>query len=286
MPIKKLAGAYMRINSTYANLLPSEKKLADYIVKNKEYVENHSINELAEMAGVSTATVTRFCKHLGYDGFKDFRFSTIKDMKNGRASWADISIKNEDVVDVLIAKTCESNANACLGTELLLDANGLEQAGKLMLEAKRIFIFGEGAVAPIALDFYQKMLRIGVICIYCLDVKMQKMNATLSMPDDVAIIFDLSGYNKVSNNWLKTLKSNGTKTITVCNTIGSPLGIGGDINIFGPGKKKTDVTGTQSPRIALFCIIDCLFNLIFQKSKAECQISLEKTRQVIIGEWI
>ena len=276
----------MRINSNYAHLIPSEKKLADYISKHTEHLETHSINELADLAGVSKATITRFCKHLGFEGFKDFRVSAIKDTISGQDNWSDVKVAKEDDTTVLIAKTCKSNANACSGTEILLDVSGVEQAVQLLLDAKRIFIFGEGAVAPVALDLYQKLLRIGNIPVYSLDRRLQKMHAALSTPDDVAIVFDLSGSTIISNTIAEKLKSNKTKTITVCNTLGSPLGKAGDINLFGPGRMNSDVTGTQAPRIALFCVVDCLFSLILQKVKVKCHDSLEKTKQVIVDEWL
>ena len=61
-------GAYVRLRSNYSVLLPSEKKIADYIIKNSNRVDELSIAEIASHSGASNATVTRFCKRLGFDG--------------------------------------------------------------------------------------------------------------------------------------------------------------------------------------------------------------------------
>jgi len=286
MATKKLSGAYVRINSHYPQLLPTEKKLADYINRNAEKLETLSISDLADNAGVSKATVTRFCKHLGYSGFKDFRMSAIRDILSGKGEGPrNPDLKNTDVGE-LIVSICEANANACTGTELLLDAESVSQAADLMIGAGRIFIFGEGAVAPLALDLNQKMLRLGYLCVHTLDRRLQKMHAALCNPGDVAVLFDLSGSTRSTWEVASSLKERGVATITICNTIGSPLSKEGTINLFGPGRMNSDITGTLSPRIALLCVVDCIFTVILNRTIGQRQEALDRTRQVILDDWV
>ncbi|MEI7884417.1 MAG: MurR/RpiR family transcriptional regulator [Clostridia bacterium] len=283
---KAKSGAYYRISANFTHLIPSEKRLAEYISKNKEKLEYLTINDLANEVGVSPSTVNRFCKHLDYAGFKDFKLSAIKDLHGLKDTWSEIKIEKEDEIENIISKACQANSNACLGTELLLDPKDLDQTVKLLFAAKRVLIYGDGAVATVAVDFYQKMLRVGLDCIYNLDERFQKLQAALSTQDEVAIIFDLSGSTKGPNEIAAAYQKSGTKVITVCNTIGSPLCKYGTVNLFAPGRMTSDITCTRAPRIALLCVVDCIFSLMLQRLEPKHVDALIKTRQVIVDGWI
>jgi DNA-binding MurR/RpiR family transcriptional regulator len=48
---------------------PAEKKIADYIITNLNEITVISISELAEKCGCGDATVVRFSRRLGFEGF-------------------------------------------------------------------------------------------------------------------------------------------------------------------------------------------------------------------------
>ena len=60
---------FEKINSEYYQLTSAEKKVADYAVIHQQKTQFMSISELAEEAGVAEATISRFCKRLGYKGY-------------------------------------------------------------------------------------------------------------------------------------------------------------------------------------------------------------------------
>ncbi len=66
-----------KIQKTIVENLPhyskNQKKLANYILENLETVPLLSVNELADNAGISSATVVRFARVLGYQGYLEFR---------------------------------------------------------------------------------------------------------------------------------------------------------------------------------------------------------------------
>ena len=50
----------------------NEKKLFEYVVRNTQTVKDMSIRTFSNNCFVSTTTVLRFVKKLGYDGYKQF----------------------------------------------------------------------------------------------------------------------------------------------------------------------------------------------------------------------
>ena len=59
-------------------LTNTEGKIANYVLEHYDEVLNYNISELAENAGVSDASVVRFCKNLGYKGYQDFKVNAAR----------------------------------------------------------------------------------------------------------------------------------------------------------------------------------------------------------------
>ncbi|MGO3364608.1 MAG: MurR/RpiR family transcriptional regulator, partial [Leuconostoc falkenbergense] len=50
----------------------TEQKLIDYIIHNVSQAQEATIQEMSDGSGVSTATISRFVKKIGFDSFRDF----------------------------------------------------------------------------------------------------------------------------------------------------------------------------------------------------------------------
>ena len=61
----------------FNDLTTTEQSVYSYILSNEEKVSYMRIRDLAEATHVSTATILRLIKKLGYDGFVEFR-TTLK----------------------------------------------------------------------------------------------------------------------------------------------------------------------------------------------------------------
>ena len=60
------------INDALLKLRKSERKVADFVLKNPLNVIHMRIVDLAKEAEVSEPTVVRFCRAVGCEGFQDF----------------------------------------------------------------------------------------------------------------------------------------------------------------------------------------------------------------------
>ena len=70
-----LSNVFEKINTEYYELTSAEKKVADYAVIHQQRTQFMSISELAEEAGVAEATISRFCRRLGYKGYSAFKLA-------------------------------------------------------------------------------------------------------------------------------------------------------------------------------------------------------------------
>ena len=57
----------------YGDLTKNEKLAVDYIITHFHQAIRMSVYELAQISGVSTATLVRLSQHMGFAGYKEFR---------------------------------------------------------------------------------------------------------------------------------------------------------------------------------------------------------------------
>jgi DNA-binding MurR/RpiR family transcriptional regulator len=67
--------------SQVEKLNEAEMCVYNYVVKNLKHILNLSVRELADEVHVSTATVMRFCKKMGYSGFSELKYK-IKEFRS------------------------------------------------------------------------------------------------------------------------------------------------------------------------------------------------------------
>ena len=73
MEINQTKTVIETINENYDQIFSAEKKVADFILSFPELAVNANVSELANYSNVSDATVIRFCKHIGYQGYYQLR---------------------------------------------------------------------------------------------------------------------------------------------------------------------------------------------------------------------
>ncbi len=283
---KYKSGAYVRITNLYPTMLHSEKSIADYILNNSVRIQKLSLAEIAEACDVSKAAITRFCKRLGFNGFKEFRLSALDDTDNRLNNFEKITDQPLGSSTLTAQQLCQINAKACTDTSQLMDDAQLKEIAKHILSHNRIFMFSEGPASCVSIDLYQKLLRIGLFPIYTTDHRMQSMQARLVQKGDFICVFDFSGSTRSTIELAERAFQNGATVLTVCNIIGSPLSKHSHFHLFGSGHLGTDISGTLAPRIALMCIVDCLFNAIVQTMGSSCRESIQKTSGVIRDGWV
>src|SRR5690349_408667 len=78
-----LTSCLARIESalSHNNLFPAEQKIAEYILANPNRAVGFSVQELAEGAQTSRATIVRFCRTLDYSGYKEFKLALAAEFR-------------------------------------------------------------------------------------------------------------------------------------------------------------------------------------------------------------
>ena len=64
-----------RIRSYYDNLSKSDQAISDYLIANIDSAARLSIQEFAQKTHVSTATISRFSKKIGFNSFQELKLA-------------------------------------------------------------------------------------------------------------------------------------------------------------------------------------------------------------------
>ena len=74
--------------SSYDTFFEAEKKIADYILEHKSEIIDMTVAELALASGTSDATVSRFCRRCGFNGFHHLKITLAKEVAEERDIFA------------------------------------------------------------------------------------------------------------------------------------------------------------------------------------------------------
>lgn len=248
------------IRRLYGEMGPGEKRIADYIMNNTQSVVTMSVSQLAENCDCGDATVVRFSRRIGFEGFQAFKIGIAGEI--GSTSSLGIEIKKNDSCFDIFKKRINDISLSLQSTESILDAKALETTANIIMNAKRVAVFGLGNSAAIALDAAHKFLRLGIDAQSCTDNHMQAIIASHLDRKSVAIGISHSGSSKDIVEALRLSKIGGATAICVTNYAASPIVDASDIALFTKAEEtKHSILGLSS-RIAQLTIFDAIYTYI------------------------
>ena len=257
----------LRVNSIYDSLSNAEKKAATYFLNNVENVFNKPIAELAEESGASKVAWVRFCKAIGFDGLKDLKKSLVSELFKTTDAEEEETLVFSDIreatgIEQVILNVKSNTIRDVQDTAKLLDAQAMEKAAKMIMEAKTVRLFGLGASALVAEDLYSKLLRVDKNVCFSKDLHVQLSYASNMAPTDVAVLFSTSGKTSEILEILSIAKECGTPTIAFTTFGKNPLAMNSDIQLYIASSETTPRSGAMSSRIAQLMAVDVLFTAV------------------------
>lgn len=234
----------------------SEKKVANWILKNHDKICNMSMIEIANQVGVSDATVLRFCRKSGFKGLFDLKISSIRDDSDSSKIVYE-GVTQEDSPEKIAKKIFQSNIKALEDTISVMDFDAFERAVEFIQKSNRILIIGVGTSGPIIRDMYNKFLRLGISCKAENDSYLQLMEVALMKKNDLVIAVSQSGSSSDPVDTLCEAKKVGANTIVITGNKYSPLTKYADIVLQSISSESRPET--ISSRIAQNSIVDALY---------------------------
>ena len=269
---------FTRINREYYQLTGAERKIADYIMLQRQDCQYMSISELAEVAEVAEATVSRFCRRLGYKGYSVFKLAVAgaaAGTKPVNPLYGEIAA--EDDVAEMCRKLCAANVEAITQTMTMLDPASVAAAADLLAAAERVLCMGLGGSMVLAQEaallFSTAMPNFYAVS----DTHFQAIRSSMLTPRDVVLYYSYSGSTKDLVDVMKIARERGAKTILVTRFPKSPGAACADVVLECGARESPLQMGSVAARMGQLYLTDVLFNEVCRRDMAVCR---ERRRQV------
>ena len=147
-----------RVHAALDVLHPTERRLAEAILNVPGQIASYSATELARMAGVSNATVTRFVRKIGYNSFEDARHAVRAEQGAGAALFR---VAGEGVaLEEDLRRHLEQSRLNLDQTFTSISAATVDAVVDRMLSAPQLWIFGHRAGQPFARYLAWQVLQV------------------------------------------------------------------------------------------------------------------------------
>lgn len=259
------------IEQIMAELPSSEKKIAEYVLKEPISAVEMGICEFSSKVGACSTSVVRFCKRLGFDGYVEFKESMLwalveKYSANSDDYQADQVMENfcdgyESSKD-LISKYIRYAKRNFTNLESILNSQNLQEAAKLVYQADTILLIGCGASVVTVDDIQYKMLGLGKNVLYSKDPNFQVVQVRIAPKNSVAIAVSYFGEDKDVNTVVEEVKKQGIKLITITKIGHNHLTKLSDIKLQVPACGYEDQVGSTLNRILMIAVSDILYSAV------------------------
>jgi DNA-binding MurR/RpiR family transcriptional regulator len=238
----------------------AERIVLDYLIENKTSLKDFSVEKIAEAAYTSPASVVRMCKKLGYNGFKDFKIDFI--LANSKVEIPETS----EYTDVILIKdqnngkkAIENNIRALEETINLYDEKTYTKAASLIMNARKILIFGKGSSFLVCKDLEMKLRRINKFCVAQGESHDQLVDASFINNKDVVIFISNSGKTKEIISSALLAKENKTPIISITRIGSSILADISDIVLYTSALESEFRSAAMTSRISQMSVVDALY---------------------------
>ncbi len=209
------------------NLTKSQQHIATYLLVNFDEAAFLSAADLAALLGVSEATMVRFAKAIGYDGFPEMRrhLQALFRVKATPASRLRRTLSElAGGEGPLLTKVIDMEVQYLIEAAGAIEPAIFDRALDILLRGRRIFVFASGPSGILADLAELRLRRIGVLTIGMTESGrhiLEKLQ--LLQPEDAVLA---AGFHHVQPELVAVLdhaRSLGCRSILLTDTLGSAL---------------------------------------------------------------
>lgn len=261
------------ICSSYDNFFEAEKKIADCIMEQKDAVVDMTVAELADASGTSDATVSRFCRRLGFKSFQSLKMALAKEVMEERQKAVQVSNdidrrdKAQSFQNILANKITELTE-----TIHMMDEEVLENVLQRLERADMVQIAAVGNTIPVAMDCAFKLNQLGIRAVAGSIWEGEAARAFNLTSSDVLLLISNSGTSKRLYSLAKGAKENGAALIIITNNEQSPLAKLCDYVLVTATREKLLTGEFWFSRITAMMVVEVIYLFLFtsKQDAAQC----------------
>jgi RpiR family transcriptional regulator, carbohydrate utilization regulator len=279
-PSSPIHAGLSRLNQS--DLSTSGQTVSRWVLANAEQSSRLSLAELALHTQLSQPSVVRWCRALGFEGYKDFQHWLARTLGAG-TPFVHASVQRTDAPWTVLTKVVDSTQTALTVLRNQLDASVLEQAVHWLSQAKRVEFYGQGNSGITAQDGAHKLFRIGVAAIAHCDPHIHSASASMLDARDVVVVISNSGRSIELLETTRIAKQAGARVIALT-APATPLAALADVLLTVNPSEDPDVFASMTARISQLVILDTLAVCLALAMGERLTSKLERYKTIIAGK--
>ncbi len=242
------------VSERYRHMTKAEQKVADAFLNNFDSFAFSTLDMISREIGVSTTTTIRFCRTLGYEGYKEFQYAVRQELKP-LAKLPDklLSLSDENADSGLLERTVQRTVHNIYRTFNEVPQDALIRAVGLLSSKKRLFIFGMRESTSMCHYAYSRLITVrdNVFLLNAADHGMVESLLSLN-EEDACLVFVFRRYTDLTVRTLPILKKQGASIVLVTSYPSDALAPYADVLI----PCYLDIGGIKNSYVAPTCLVD------------------------------
>jgi DNA-binding MurR/RpiR family transcriptional regulator len=277
-----------RIQANLPQMSATMSKIGDLLLAEPAAPLELSITELADRAGTSAATVTRFCRQLGYPGYVQFRVAVAADSGRGEADdqWrTEIgrTLSPTDPPQAVLRTLLNAHIRSLRATAGTVDVAECAAVAERIASSRHLDIYGTGGSAAMADELENRLYRIGVNVHSWGDVHAGLASASIQDERTIAIGISNSGRTKETIEMLSRAKASGAFTVAITNRHTSPLGQLADVCLTASVPEQYLHPADLSAKHSQLFVLDLIYLLVIQQDFTDSVNKIAASARAVSG---
>lgn len=247
---------FFLIESYKQSFTAVEEVIADYFLNKNEIL---TIDKLAKEIAVSQSSITRFCRKIGLNNYKELIFlyeMALKDKEPAHQTATEIFSNYSKIFDEIGNSYSEEKIN---------------EFCEYLHNHKVIHFIGRGFNNFVALDFQFRMYRIGKYVIPVSDENSIRLALLQAESNELVVICSISGNGENIMNAVQTAEKRDVPILLITANKSSPLIEYAKVTLFTSTMSHSQSLGNVSPQLPMLIQMDIIYEKYMHKYSKSLQ---------------
>ncbi|MDG4891245.1 MurR/RpiR family transcriptional regulator [Mesorhizobium sp. WSM4887] len=259
----------------------SDRRLAGLVLSDLDFASKAAISEIAARVGVSEPTVTRFCRNLGCEGLRDFKFYLAQAIAIGGQYLSPEPLSRDAREQRIASAITEAAVAAIQRASENLDMTTLMAVGARIAGSGNVLCIGSGGISSMmATEMQNRLFRLGLSALAQVDGQLQRMYAAVATPETTLVAFSVSGYARSVIEAVEVAQQYGAATVAIT-APDSGLAKVADTVIQLQSFEDGNIYKPTSSRYALLAILDMIATTVAESRGPKVLENLRRIKQSV-----
>ncbi|MBZ9844875.1 MurR/RpiR family transcriptional regulator [Mesorhizobium sp. CA5] len=259
----------------------SDRRLAGLVLSDLDFASKAAISEIAARVGVSEPTVTRFCRNLGCEGLRDFKFYLAQAIAIGGQYLSPEPLSRDAREQRIASAITEAAIAAIQRASENLDMTTVMDVAARVAGSGNVLCIGSGGISSMmATEMQNRLFRLGLSALAQTDGQLQRMYAAVATPETTLLAFSVSGYARSVIEAVEVAQQYGAATVAIT-APDSALAKVADTVILLQSVEDGNIYKPTSSRYALLAILDMIATTVAEARGPKVLENLRRIKQSV-----